>query len=160
MKIGIYPGSFAPITKGHMDIILRASKLVDKLIIALLYNPAKTDMQFSVEDRLHMMHLATSDIGNVIVDSHSGLLVEYIQNKNIDLIIKGIRNSTDFEYEAQMAVINKKLHGNIETIFLLSSPEYTLLSSSVVRELIHFGGNIEEFVPKQIITTLHSLQKY
>ncbi|MGL4738581.1 MAG: pantetheine-phosphate adenylyltransferase [Cellulosilyticaceae bacterium] len=150
MKIGIYPGSFDPVTKGHMDVIERAAGLVDLLIVAVLTNPSKKGGMFTVEERIDMLAHSAAHLDNVEVDSFSGLLVDYAKAKDACVIVRGLRAVTDFEYEMQMAQINKKLLPGVETIFLVTNAEYSFLSSSSVRELAMFRGNFHFLVPEYV----------
>lgn len=147
-NIAIYPGSFDPITNGHLDIIKRASKLCDKLIVAVLVNSSKKNL-FTFDERIHMIEDAISDLDNVCVKTFSGLLVDYCTENNVNAIIRGLRAVSDFEYELQMAQMNRKLEDNVETIFLTASTKYSFLSSSIVKEIARYKGNIEELVPKK-----------
>ena len=154
MKRAIYPGSFDPVTNGHVDIILRSSKIVDKLIVGVLNNSAKKSL-FSVEERVSMLKELTKDLPNVEVTSFDGLLVDYIREIDASIIVRGLRAVTDFEYELQIAQTNRKLsNGELDTMFLTTSLEYAYLSSSSVKEIASFGGDISqcvpEFVAKQI----------
>ncbi|OON96552.1 MAG: pantetheine-phosphate adenylyltransferase [Epulopiscium sp. Nele67-Bin005] len=148
MKIGIYAGSFDPITNGHMDIIERASLLVDKLIVAVLCNPSKSKGMFSIEERLLFLEESTKHLKNVEVEFFSGLLVEYAVKKNANVLIRGLRIVTDFEYEMQMAQINKNLLPTLETILLIADVQHAFLSSSMIRELATFKGDTSGFVPQ------------
>lgn len=150
MKRGIYPGSFDPVTKGHMDVIERAAGLVDELVVSVLTNPHKTGGMFSVEERMDMLEHCTEHLSNVKIDSFSGLLVDYAQVKNANVIVRGLRAVTDFEYEMQMAQINKNLLPDVETIFLVTNAEYSFLSSSSVRELAMFKGKFHFLVPEYV----------
>lgn len=154
MKIGIYPGSFDPVTKGHMDIIERAAKLVDTLIVAVLTNPNKNTGLFSTEERMEMLKESTREMNNIEIDSFSGLLVDYAKYKNAEVIVRGLRAVTDFEYEMQMAQINKNLLPEVETLFLVTNAEYSFLSSSSVRELAMFKGRVQDLVPKCVAREL------
>lgn len=154
MKIGVYPGSFDPVTKGHMDIIERASKLVDVLIVAVLTNPNKNNGMFTTEERMDLLNHSTQHLANVQVDSFSGLLVDYVKNKEACVIVRGLRAVTDFEYEMQMAQINKNLLPEVETIFLVTNVEYSFLSSSSVRELAIFKGKFHSLVPEYVAKKL------
>ncbi|MFH1454091.1 MAG: pantetheine-phosphate adenylyltransferase [Armatimonadota bacterium] len=149
MRIAVYPGSFDPITNGHLDIINRASKLVDKLIVAVVENPAKQPL-FTLEERLRLLDEAVKDMGNVQTDTFRGLLVDFLKEKGASVIVKGLRAISDFEFEYQMALMNKKLEPSMETIFLMTSNQYAFLSSSSVREISAFGGNIRSLVPPNV----------
>ena len=146
MHSAIYPGSFDPVTFGHIDIIKRASKLFDNLTVSVLDNKAKSAL-FSAGERVKMLKDVCSGIPNVTVDSFSGLLVDYVRNNNFDVVIRGLRAITDFEYELQMAQTNRKLLLQADTVFLTTSLEYAYLSSTTVREVAAFGGDISLFVP-------------
>lgn len=146
MNIGIYPGSFDPITYGHLDIIQRSSKLFDRLIVAVLSNPQKKPL-FTVEERIEMIRDSVHDIPNVEIDSFSGLLVDFAKLKKARVIVKGLRAVSDFEYELQMALMNKKLDDRIETIFIMTNSKYSYLSSSVVKEVSSLGGCVATVVP-------------
>lgn len=146
LKIGIYPGSFDPITYGHVDIIERSAKLFDRLIVAVLSNPRKTPL-FTVEERIEMIQESVKNIPNVEIDTFSGLLIDFARLKKADVIVKGLRAVSDFEYELQMALMNKKLDEHIETIFIMTSSKYSYLSSSVVKEVASFGGCVATVVP-------------
>lgn len=146
MKVGIYPGSFDPVTNGHIDIIKRSAKLVDTLIVAILENSSKKAL-FSVEERIQLLEKSCKDIENLKIESFSGLLVDFAKEKEANLIIRGLRALTDFEYELQMAQMNKHLHSEIETIFLVTNVRYSFLSSSAIKEVAQFGGDVSDFVP-------------
>lgn len=146
MKICVYPGSFDPITNGHLDIINRAAKICDKLIVAVLKNSNKNPF-FSLEERVKLLECVLNDNPNVSIDSFSGLLIDYMKKKNATAIIKGLRAVSDFEYELQMALLNKNLDPEIETLFMMTNINYSFLSSSAVKELASNGGNIEGLVP-------------
>lgn len=150
MKLAICPGSFDPITKGHVDIILRAAKLFDKVIVLVLTNPNKKNT-FSMDDRCRLIKKALGEAQNVEVDTYSGLLAEYAESVGATAIVKGLRAMSDFEYEFQMALTNKKLYPGLETVFLTSSAENMYLSSSMVRQVAFFGGDISAFVPEEIL---------
>ncbi|MDA3733119.1 pantetheine-phosphate adenylyltransferase [Niameybacter massiliensis] len=154
MKIGVYPGSFDPITKGHMDIIERAAKLVDLLYVSVLTNPHKGEGMFKTEERMELIEKSISHLPNVKVETFSGLLVDYAKAKDADVIIRGLRAVTDFEYEMQMAQINKSLLPRVETIFLVTNAQYSFLSSSSVRELVRFNGRFHELVPEYVAGAL------
>ncbi|MCG0274658.1 MAG: pantetheine-phosphate adenylyltransferase [Thermosediminibacteraceae bacterium] len=146
MNVAIYPGSFDPITNGHLDIIERSSRLFDRLIVAVLKNPNKKSL-FTVEERIEMIKGAVSHIKNVEVDHFSGLLVDFARKKNAKIIVKGLRAVSDFEYELQMALMNKKLYGELETIFIMTNTKYSFLSSSIVKEVASLGGCVKDLVP-------------
>lgn len=149
MKTVICPGSFDPVTKGHMDIIERASKLFDKVVVAVLNNASKNP-SFTIEERIELLKQTTADLDNVEIDTFDGLLVDFAKIKGACAVVKGLRAVTDFEYEFQMSMINKKLCPEIETIFLNTSQEYMYLSSSVVKQIASAGGDISMFVPREI----------
>ena len=146
MKRAVYTGSFDPVTNGHMDIIRRASEIFDVLIVSVLNNKEKTPL-FSVEERVKILEEATKDLPNVQIDSFSGLLVDYAREKDLHVIVRGLRAITDFEYELQMAQTNRVLEPEVDTTFLITSLEYAYLSSTVVKEVAAFGGDIHKFVP-------------
>ncbi|AFS78669.1 Phosphopantetheine adenylyltransferase CoaD [Gottschalkia acidurici 9a] len=145
--IAVYPGSFDPVTNGHLDIIDRCSKKFDKVIVAVLNNSSKNSM-FSVEERSELLEEVLKDYKNVEVDTFSGLLIDYVRENNIDVIVRGLRAVSDYEYEMQMALTNKSLYNDIETVFLISSTQYSFLSSSIVKEVAMFNGDISSLVPK------------
>ncbi len=147
--IAVYPGSFDPVTFGHLDIIKRASKFSDKLIVAVLNNSSKTPF-FSVEERVEHLKEVTHGMKGIEIVSFSGLLVDFVREKNAQLIIRGLRAVTDFESEFQMALTNRMLANDVETLFISTSTQYLYLSSSIVREVIKFGGNIDAMVPPEI----------
>lgn len=150
MKTAIYPGSFDPVTYGHIDIIRRASKLFDKVIVVVSVNPLKkTD--FSLEERTEFLETVCANMENVEIDSDDGLLVNYFTRKNADVIVKGLREISDFEYEFQMALVNKDMCNKAETIFLCSDVTNTFLSSSLVKQIAMFDGDISAFVPQQLV---------
>jgi len=145
----VCPGSFDPVTYGHIDIFKRASLLFDKVIALVVINKAKSGT-FTVEERVEMIRSVTADLPNVEVDCYGGLLVDYVRDKGAGAIVKGLRAVTDFEYEFQMALINKKMYPHADTVFLTTNAENMYLSSSVVKEIAAVGGNIGNFVPPQI----------
>ena len=147
MVKAIYPGSFDPITYGHLDIIERSARVVDELIVGVLYNKAKIPL-FSAEERVRMIKEVTKNIENVKVVAFEGLLVDFADQMHADVIIRGLRAATDFEYELQMAQTNRKLDDKVETLFMVTGLEYAYLSSSTVREVAAFGGDISNFVPE------------
>ena len=146
MKAAIYPGSFDPVTYGHIDIIQRASAMVDKLIIGVLRNSTKTPL-FSVEERVNMLREVTKGIDNVEICSFDGLLIDFARMTGARIIVRGLRAVTDFEYELQLAQTNKAVYPEIDTLFLVTSVEYSYVSSSVVREVASYNGDISKFVP-------------
>ncbi len=146
----VYPGSFDPVTNGHMDIIKRASLMFDKVTVAVLRNPNKRGL-FTVEERLELLRRACAHIQNVEFDSFDGLLMDYMRFKKEKIVLRGLRAVTDFESEFQMAQLNHQLASEVETLFLMTSPDHAYLSSSAVREIGSFGGDISSFVPECII---------
>lgn len=149
MRVAVYPGSFDPVTKGHFDIIERASRLFDKLIVVVLINPEKRPV-FSAAERVRFIEEITAGVENVEVDSFDGLLADYVTRRGATAVIKGLRAMSDFEYEFQMALINKQLNPAMETLFLITGNEYMYLSSSIVRQLASFGGDVSRFIPAEI----------
>ena len=150
MMTAVYPGSFDPTTLGHLDIIDRASSVMDKLIVAVLNNPSKRLSCFTVEERIKHLTYLTGSIKNVCVTSFQGLLVDFMKQNDSRLIIRGLRAVTDFEYEFQMALTNRNLCADIETLFISTSTQYLYLSSSVVKEVFNYGGNLDGMVPPYI----------
>lgn len=150
MSVAVYPGSFDPCTNGHLDIINRSSKLFDKLIVGVLTNMSKSPT-FTVEERIELLKSAVSDYPNVEVRSFSGLLVDFMREIDAKVVIKGIRAVSDFEYEFQMALTNKALYPELETLFLHTGQEYMFLSSSVVKEIARYGGSLKGLVPDELI---------
>lgn len=149
MKTGIYPGSFDPITYGHLDIITRSAKLFDTLYIGVLNNSGKHAL-FTAKERVEMIKMVTEGIPNIEVAAFDGLLADYAQIVHADAIIRGLRAVTDFEYELQIAQTNHRLNPNVDTIFLTTSTKYAYLSSSIVKEIAAYGGDISQFVPECI----------
>jgi len=150
MNVAIVPGSFDPVTNGHLDIIKRTSQLFDVVYVSILSNSSKTPL-FSVEERISLIERVTKDLPNVKVENFTGLLVDYAREKNAKFIVKGLRAVSDFEYEFQMSLTNKKLAPEIETFFITTSSNYAYLSSSIVKEVAKFGGDFTEMVPLEII---------
>ena len=146
MRSAVCPGSFDPITLGHLDIIKRASKLFDQVIVLVVVNPDKAP-SFTPEERMEMIRLATAVIGNITVDSYDGLLIDYVRRTGAAAIVKGLRAVSDFEYEFQMAMTNKKMYPYAETLFPTTSMYNMYLSSSLVKQIARFGGDISDFVP-------------
>ncbi len=148
-KIAVYPGSFDPVTYGHLDIIRRAAKQFDVLIVAVLNNPSKNPL-FTVEERKQLLREVAGDLENVQIDSFQDLLVNYIKMKKAHVIIRGLRAISDFENELQMASINHFLDEQIETFFMMTSPQYSFLSSSIVKEIASFNGPVSDLVPEAV----------
>ncbi|MBQ6843260.1 MAG: pantetheine-phosphate adenylyltransferase [Agathobacter sp.] len=155
MKRAVYPGSFDPITFGHIDIIERSAKMVDELVIAVLRNSAKNSL-FSLEERVNMIKEVTKDLPNVRVETFDGLLVDYMRQIDATIIIRGLRAVTDFEYELQIAQMNHVLKEDAETIFLMTNLQYSYLSSSLVKEIASYGGDISKFVPNELIERIYT----
>jgi pantetheine-phosphate adenylyltransferase len=152
-KIAIYPGTFDPVTLGHIDIIQRASKLFDEIIVTVAINLSKKPL-FSIEERVDMIDNAIREFDNVSVEKFDGLLVNFASNKNASVIIRGLRAVSDFEYEFQMALMNKHLQNDITTVFLMPNEKYTYLNSTIVKDVARFGGKFENFVTKHVATKL------
>ena len=150
MKIAIYPGSFDPITSGHLNIIRRASKIFDKLIVCVMVNAGKNPM-FTLDERVELIKRVTGDLPNVEVDGSSELLAEYARRKGGCVIVKGLRAGSDFENEFQMAMINHKINPDLDTMFLTAEHQYMYMSSSTVKELGHYNVDLSDFLPEQII---------
>ena len=158
MKAAIYPGSFDPVTFGHLDVIRRAASIFDELTVSVLNNTQKTPL-FSVEERVRILEEATKEMPNVKVDSFSGLLINYAREKDVHVVIRGLHAITDFEYELQIAQTNRKLsNGGLDTIFLTTSLEYAYLSSSSVKEIAEFHGDISQCVPEFVARLVY--EKY
>ena len=149
-RIALCPGSFDPITKGHLDIIRRAAGLFDEVVVLIMVNFSKTNTTFTVDERVEMAQRVTRDLPNVRVDSYGGLLADYARSVGACAAVKGLRAVSDFEYEFQMALTNKKLYPELETLFLTTDIEYMYLSSSIVRQVAAFGGDISEFVCPEV----------
>ena len=150
MSSAIYPGSFDPVTLGHLDIIRRSAEMFDEVIIGVLNNTSKTPL-FSVEERVNMLSEVVSDIPNVRVESVGGLLIDFARQNGVKTIIRGLRAVTDFEYELQIAQSNRKVAPEIDTVFLTTSIDYAYLSSSIVKEYASFGVDVEQFVPAGVV---------
>lgn len=157
-RIAVYPGSFDPVTFGHLDIIRRAAKQFDHLIVSVLNNTTKSPL-FSVEERVELLREITKDLPNVEIDFFRDLLVRYMRSKQAQIIIRGIRSVTDFEYELQMASTNRQLDEGIETIFMMTNPKYSYLSSSIVKEIAKFHGAVQDLVPPAVETALRGKYK-
>ena len=153
--IAVYPGSFDPLTNGHLDLIERGSKIFDELIVAVLRNPEKEPL-FTVGERMEMLLEATQHCSNVSADSFNGLLVDYAVRRQARVILRGIRAVSDFENEMTMALMNRKLDGNLETVFMMPAVSYTFLSSRLVREIVHLGGDVRGLVPPLVEARLRA----
>ena len=154
MRRCVCPGSFDPVTNGHLDVIERASRLYDEVVVGVLVNAAKTSL-FPVEERIEMLREVTASLGNVVVDSFQGLLVDYCRDHDIPVVVKGLRAVSDFDYELQMAQMNNRLSGT-ETLFVATNPEYSFLSSSLVKEIAMWGGDVSGLVPESVLRRLAS----
>lgn len=159
MSIAICPGSFDPITLGHLNIIRRTAQIFDRVIVCIAVNSSKTAPMFSIEERADMVRRAVSRYLNVAVDTSDGLLAEYARQYEGAVVVKGLRAASDFDYEFQMNLINKKINPELETMFLTSSEKYTFLSSSIVREMAKYGANLEGLVPNEIIPDIEKKAK-
>lgn len=142
----VYPGSFDPVTYGHIDIIKRASKLFTRVIVAVVSNPNKKTL-FSMDERLEMLYSTLKEFNNVEVDSFDGLLIDYVKFLGVSTVVRGLRAVSDFEYEFQMALVNRRMYPDFDTIFLMPSEKYIFLSSSIVKEIAKLGGDVSDFVP-------------
>jgi pantetheine-phosphate adenylyltransferase len=146
----IYPGSFDPLTNGHLDLIARAAKIFDHLVVAILRNSSKNPL-FTVEERVAMLSEGTAEFGNVSVSTFDGLLVDYAREQRVQAVVRGIRAISDYEYEFQMAMMNRRLAPNVETIFLMPDAKYSFVSSRLVKEVFRLGGSVDGLVPKFVI---------
>ncbi len=154
-KKALYAGSFDPVTKGHLDIIRRAAKLCDELVVGVIRNPQKSSM-FTEDERIEMIKASTSDIPNIKVDAFSGLLADYVNCNNFDIVIRGLRGTTDFDSEIQMAQLHSILYKDkVETIFLMTSPECSFISSSMVKEVYLLGGNVDRLVSENVLKLMN-----
>ena len=153
MRTVIYPGSFDPFTNGHLDIVQRAAKLFDHVIVAIARNETKGPL-FSLDERLELVRQSVQGHQNVSVDSFDGLLVEYVERRGGQAVIRGLRAVSDFEFEFQLALMNRKLNEHLETIFMMPKDTYTFLSSRLVKEIARLGGNVGAFVPTQVVAAL------
>lgn len=158
MRRAIYPGSFDPVTFGHLDMIERSAEIVDELVVAVLINSAKNPL-FSVEERVSMLEETTGHLPNVRITSFNGLLIDYAKEVEASIIIRGLRAVTDFEYELQIAQTNRIVNSQVDTVFLTTSLEYAYLSSTIVKEVASYGGDISHFVPKQLIERIYAKYK-
>ncbi len=160
MSRAIYPGSFDPVTLGHLDIIKRAARIFDEVIVGILYNPQKSPL-FSVEERVKILEEVTADLQNVRIDSFSGMMADYARKNNVQVSIRGLRSISDFEYETQVAQYNSRLsEGELETVFLVTSPEYSYISSSGVKEVASFQGDISPYVPEHVAQLMREKYQY
>ena len=148
-RIAVYPGSFDPVTNGHCDVIKRAIRLFDRVIVAVIDNPAKKPL-FSVDERMDMLRAVTKGLPGVMISHFGGLLVDFMKKKGANIIIRGLRAMSDFEYEFQMALTNRKLAPDIETVFLMPGEAYTYLTSSIVKEVVSLNGKVKGLVPRKI----------
>lgn len=153
MKIGVYPGTFDPITHGHADIIARSLRVFDKIIVAVAPNPTKRPL-FDLAERVAMVKLVTKGIPHIEVVTFKGLLVDYVQKRKAHAVIRGLRAISDFEYEFQMALVNRKLNKSVETVFLMPSEEYSYLTSTLIKEVARFGGRLTDFLHPQVAQRL------
>ncbi len=153
--LAIYPGSFDPLTNGHLDLIERGSKIFDRLIVAILRHPEKAAL-FTVDERREMLESMTARFKNVSVDTFDGLLVDYARSKGAGAVLRGIRAISDYEYELQMALMNRKLDRRLETVFMMPAEKYSYLSSRLVKEIFRHGGSVRGLVPKRVEERLHS----
>lgn len=149
----MYPGSFDPVTYGHLNIIERSLQIFDRVVVAVLDNPSKQTL-FTMEERMHMIRESTAQCHGVDVDSFQGLLMDYMANREACVVVRGLRAVSDFEYEFQMALMNRKLNRKVQTIFLLPSLKYIFTSSSIIKQVTRFGGNAAEFVPPVVCRML------
>ncbi len=153
MKTGVYPGTFDPVTHGHTDLMVRSLHVFDRLLIAVANNPSKRPL-FDVSERVEMIKLVTRDLPNITVEAFDGLLVDYVRSRGAQAVIRGLRAVSDFEYELQMALINRKLEEKFETVFFMPSEEYSYLTSSIVKEVAGHGGDLHAFVHPAIAERL------
>lgn len=153
MRTVVYPGSFDPFTNGHLDIVHRAARLFDKVIVAVAKNESKNPL-FSMGDRLELVRQSISELSNVDVVSFEGLLVEYVEANGAQAVIRGLRAVSDFEFEFQLALMNRKLNERVETIFMMPKDTYTFLSSRIVKEIARLGGDVQSFVPPAVVKAL------
>jgi pantetheine-phosphate adenylyltransferase len=147
--VALYPGSFDPVTLGHLDILKRASKVFDEIIVAVLHNGNKTPL-FSLEERVELLKATTQDLPNVKVDFFEGLMIDYAKKKGVKAVLRGLRAVSDFEYELQITSINKKLDDDIETFFMMTNSKYSFLSSSIVKEIAKYKANVSDLVPEAV----------
>ena len=158
VRIGVCPGSFDPVTLGHLDIIERGSRIVDRLVVGVLENSSKSPM-FTVEERIALLRKATEDLPNVEVLPFSGLLVDFLKEQNAAIVIRGLRAVTDFEYELQLAQANRTLLPQMETVFLTTNVSYSYISSTIVKDVLRHNGNVEHFVPASILDMIYKFRR-
>ena len=160
MKLAIYPGSFDPVTYGHLEIISRASKLFDKLIVLVSVNPLKPS-SFTIEERKQFLleSVEAEGLTNVEIDSNDGLLIDYFNKRNADVIVKGLRAMSDFEYEFQMAQANRNLYSEMETIFLTTNVQYSFISSTIVKDVLRHNGDVGHFVPASVLDKIYQFRR-
>ncbi len=154
MVVAVYPGSFDPVTNGHLDIIKRASKVFDKVIVCILNNSSKKSPLFSIDERVNMLRGVVSELDNVTVDTSDGLLVDYAKEQGAKVIIRGLRQIADFDVELQMAQGNRLANPDVETLFMATDPKFSFISSTMVREFLSYGRTVEGFVPDEILPIL------
>lgn len=157
-RIAVYPGSFDPVTYGHIDIVQRGRKLFDKIIVAILNNPAKNSL-FPVDERLEMLRESMSEIPGLMFDSFDGLLVDYVKSQGAQAILRGMRAVSDFEHEFQLALMNRKLNREVETVFLMTGMRWFFTSSSIIKEAASFGGDISDMVPPNVLHRVRAKYK-
>lgn len=157
-RIAVYPGSFDPVTMGHLDIIQRAARQFDELVVAVLINRSKQPL-FSIEERMDLIRRVTTHLPNVQVDSFQDLTANYVRLRNAQAIVRGVRSVTDFEYELQMASANHKLNPDAETVFMMTNPKYSYLSSSIVKEIVAYHGDVKDLVPPEVEEALKRKQR-
>ena len=153
MRVAVYPGSFDPLTNGHLDIIRRCSRLFDRVMVALLENEGKSPL-FSIPERIELIARCTAEMPNVEVHSFSGLLVDFMRRHDANVVVRGIRAVSDYEYELQMALMNRELNAQVETIFMIPAVEYTYVSSRLVKEVFRLGGDVARLVPAPVLESL------
>ncbi len=156
MKTAIYPGSFDPVTLGHLNVIKRAGQAFDKVIVCVMVNSEKNGGLFTPDERVDMLRRTTKHLPNVEIDQSGELVADYARRKGARVLVKGLRAVSDFEKEVQMAIINRKLYHNLDTFFIPSSEKYTYLSSTVVKEMARYGADLTDFVPREIIAEVHA----
>lgn len=155
-RLAVYPGTFDPVTLGHLDLIRRSRRVFDQLVVAVAHTRREKNVLFSVEERVELLKLATADIDGVSVDAFDGLLVDYVRRRAASAVIRGLRAFSDFEYEFKMVLTNQKLDPDIETLFFMPSLEYSYINSNLVREIAAYGGRVEDFVPAVVAERLRA----